>query len=129
MRLKAASEQRVKAYGGVDLQLHSFLALTLDGGEWSVSGSGRFNSRGKRAPGHPQDKNVSASQSQYGHFDDDINLLPLHGFEPRFLGGAARRVVTVLSELHRSFLLDYKRGKLSVKYPQFVCNKFLFHFA
>jgi hypothetical protein len=29
-------------WGGVNLQLHLFLTLTLDGGEWSASRLGRF---------------------------------------------------------------------------------------
>ena len=28
--------------GGVDIKLHSFLTLTLNGGMWSISGFGRF---------------------------------------------------------------------------------------
>jgi hypothetical protein len=36
--------------GGVNIQLHSFSALALDGGEWSVSRHGRFIP-GERAPG------------------------------------------------------------------------------
>jgi hypothetical protein len=33
----------MKAYGGVDVQIHIFLTSALVGGEWSASLSGRFN--------------------------------------------------------------------------------------
>jgi hypothetical protein len=32
----------MKAYGGVDVQIHILLTSALAGGEWSVSCSGRF---------------------------------------------------------------------------------------
>jgi hypothetical protein len=32
----------MKTYGGVDVWLHEFLTLALDGHEWSASRSGRF---------------------------------------------------------------------------------------
>jgi len=32
----------MKAYGGVEVQLHSFLTSALDGGEWSTSRPSRF---------------------------------------------------------------------------------------
>jgi hypothetical protein len=32
----------VKAYGGADVESHAFLTSALDGGEWSVSRTGRF---------------------------------------------------------------------------------------
>jgi hypothetical protein len=32
----------MKAYGGVDVQIHIFLTLVLVGGEWSASRPGRF---------------------------------------------------------------------------------------
>jgi hypothetical protein len=40
----------MKAYGGVDVEIHIFLTLTLVGGEWSPSRPGRYN-LGERAPG------------------------------------------------------------------------------
>jgi hypothetical protein len=40
----------MKAYGGVDVQIHIFLTLTLVGGEWSASRPGCFTP-GERDPG------------------------------------------------------------------------------
>jgi hypothetical protein len=40
----------MKAYGGVDVQIHIFLTSALAGGEWSASRPGRFTS-GTRALG------------------------------------------------------------------------------
>jgi hypothetical protein len=40
----------MKAYGGVDVQIHIFLTSALAGGEWSASRHGRFTP-GERAPG------------------------------------------------------------------------------
>jgi hypothetical protein len=40
----------MKAYGGVDVEIHIFLTSALVGGEWSASRLGRFTS-GDRAPG------------------------------------------------------------------------------
>jgi hypothetical protein len=40
----------MKAYGGVDVQIHIFLTSALAGGEWSASRPCRFTS-GERAPG------------------------------------------------------------------------------
>jgi len=62
---------------------------------------------GEKGPHYPQNKTSVPPRASLDVLVT-INLLPLHGFEPRFLGGAVRPVVTVLSELHRPFLLDYK---------------------
>jgi len=40
----------MKAYGGVKVKIHTFLASEIDGGEWSASLPGRFIPR-ERAPG------------------------------------------------------------------------------
>jgi hypothetical protein len=40
----------MKAYGGVDVQIHIFLTSALAGGEWSASRPGRLIP-GERAPG------------------------------------------------------------------------------
>jgi hypothetical protein len=39
----------MKAYRGVDVQIHIFLTSALVGGEWSASGTGHFTS-GERIP-------------------------------------------------------------------------------
>jgi hypothetical protein len=39
----------MKAYGGVDVEVHIFLTVALDGGEWSVSRPSHF-APGERAP-------------------------------------------------------------------------------
>jgi hypothetical protein len=40
----------MKAYGGVDVQIHIFLTSALVGGEWSASRPGNFTP-GERVPG------------------------------------------------------------------------------
>jgi hypothetical protein len=40
----------MKAYGGVDVQIHIFLTSALVAGEWSASHAGRLSS-GERIPG------------------------------------------------------------------------------
>jgi hypothetical protein len=40
----------MKAYGGMDVQIHIFLTSTLVGGEWSASRPARFTP-GEKAPG------------------------------------------------------------------------------
>jgi hypothetical protein len=40
----------MKAYGGLDVWIHDFLASALVGGEWSASRPARFTPR-ERAPG------------------------------------------------------------------------------
>jgi hypothetical protein len=40
----------MKAYGGVDVEIHIFLTSVFAGGEWSASRPGRFTP-GVRAPG------------------------------------------------------------------------------
>jgi hypothetical protein len=86
---KTSSGQKIKACGKV------------------VSGSGRSNSWGKGPP-LPTEQNVSASQNQSWRLGDH-KALAFTWFEPRFLDGAVRPVVTDLSELHRLFLLEYKQ--------------------
>jgi len=42
---KMLKHHAMNTYGEVDLQLHAFLICALDGVEWSLSRTGRFNPR------------------------------------------------------------------------------------
>jgi hypothetical protein len=42
----------MKTYEGAEVKLRAFLTLTLDGGEWSASGLGRFTPREKGTATH-----------------------------------------------------------------------------
>jgi hypothetical protein len=42
----------MKAYGGVDVQIHILLTSALDGGEWLALLSGRFTPRERAPAGH-----------------------------------------------------------------------------
>jgi hypothetical protein len=42
----------MKVYGGVDVEIHVFLTLTLAGGEWSDSRPGRFTTGERIANTH-----------------------------------------------------------------------------
>ena len=51
---------------GTEVRFHSFLTLTLDGGEWSASCPGCFTS--SKEPCYPLNWRLSAPHSQFGWF-------------------------------------------------------------
>jgi hypothetical protein len=73
----------MKAYGGVDVQIHIFLASTLAGGEWSASLPGRFT---------PRTYWIVGWMDPRAGLDDveKRNFLTLLGLEHRTLGRPAR---------------------------------------
>jgi hypothetical protein len=79
----------MKAYGGADIEIHSFLTSALVGGEWSASRPGRFTP-GERACGtHWIGGWVEPKVGM-----DDVErrkFLTLPGLELRLLGRPARR--------------------------------------
>jgi hypothetical protein len=70
----------MKAYWGVDVQLHTFLILALDGGEWSVSCLGCFTSQGK-SMWYPLDRRLGGPRSQSGCSGEGKNSQSLLGLE------------------------------------------------
>jgi hypothetical protein len=65
----------MKAYGGVDAQIHIFLASALAGGEWSASRFGRFTP-GERTPWYPLDRRLGGPQSWSGRRGEENTLHP-----------------------------------------------------
>jgi hypothetical protein len=78
----------MKAYGGVDVQIHIFLNSALADGEWSVSHSGSFIP-GERAPGTHW---IGGWVNPRAGLEDmeERKLLILPGLELRPLGRPAR---------------------------------------
>jgi hypothetical protein len=71
----------------------SFLTCALDGGEWSVSRSGRFH------PGETStDTHWVGLRTGLDTVKNRKNLLALPGIEPRFLVRSSRSLITMLSE-------------------------------
>lgn len=61
----------------------SFLASTLDRGEWLCSGPCRFPLA--KEPRYPPNWKLCSLHSQYGYFAEEKNIFPISGFEPRIL--------------------------------------------
>jgi hypothetical protein len=87
----------MKVYGGMKVQIHSFLSMALDGGEWVVSGPGCFT------PGK------GALRTHWiGGWEDPKtywmiwrteNLLLLPRIKPRYLTYQAHSLVNTPTEL------------------------------
>jgi hypothetical protein len=67
----------MKAYGGLDVEIHIFLTSALAGAELSASRPGRFT-LGERAPWYPLDRRLSGPQSRSGRRGDE-KILDLTG--------------------------------------------------
>jgi hypothetical protein len=78
----------MKAYGGVDVQIHIFLTWALVGGEWSPSDRYRFTP-GEKWPGTHW---IGGWVGPRAGLDDveKIKFLIIPGLELRFLGRLAR---------------------------------------
>jgi len=63
----------------MEVWFHSFLTWVLDWGEWLTSRPGRFCRGGELL--YPLNRRLGGYLSQWGHFSEDNNILPLQGFE------------------------------------------------
>jgi hypothetical protein len=70
--------------GATEVQLRPFVTLALDRGKWSASCPDRFTP-GERATPYPLNMRLGGPQNRSRRFGEEINLLSLRGFEPRFV--------------------------------------------
>jgi hypothetical protein len=70
-----------KVYGGVEIQIHTFLTSTLHEGKGSSSSPGRFIP-GKRMLWYPLDRRLGGPQSRSGRGGEEKNSQPLPGLQP-----------------------------------------------
>jgi hypothetical protein len=78
----------MKAYWGMELKLHAFLTLALDGGEWPAS---RPLYPQRQSPWYPLDKELGGPQSRSGHGGKAKNSQTLPGLEPPIIQPVAQR--------------------------------------
>jgi hypothetical protein len=73
----------MKAYEGMEIELHAFLTSALEGGEWSASRRGRFTPRGNTSR-YPMDRRLGGPQSRSERSGEEKGKsLSLPGIEPR----------------------------------------------
>lgn len=77
------------------MKLHEFVMWTLHGGEWSLSGHGRPNSR-DTAPGSPPtgEEAMNLRVGQKSVYKNKFYPLHLPGIEPGLFACSPRRLVT-----------------------------------
>jgi hypothetical protein len=81
MKLKFSLSTPRRHKGRVQVWIHSFLTLVLDGGEWLTSRPGRFTLGEERR--HPLNTRLAGPRSGPDVFGVEKNVLHLPGFEPR----------------------------------------------
>jgi hypothetical protein len=86
----------MKAYWGVEVQVHAFLTSALDGGEWSTSRPRRFTPR-ERAPGTHGIAGWVGSRRQSERCGEENNSQPLPGLEPSIIQHEDLRTIFISS--------------------------------
>jgi len=82
----------IKAYGGVEVQLRSFLTSALEGGEWLASCPNCFTA-GESAAVTVRKRRLGRNHRRCGSFAEEENFSPPQGNKPRLL--ICLHVVTV----------------------------------
>jgi len=80
----------------VEIQLHAFLTLVLDGGDWSASRLRPLYPQGK-SPWYPLDRRLGGTRSRSGRGGEETNSQPLPGPESPIIEPVAQHLTTELS--------------------------------
>jgi len=89
--------QTKQVNGEVEVYLHSFLTLVLDGCEWPGTDCGRFTLY--KSPRYKENKRKSEPQNSSKHIEEQMNPVPLPWREPRFLTRPAHNLVPIPTAL------------------------------
>jgi hypothetical protein len=104
----------MKAYGGVDVSIHIFLALALAGGEWSASHPGHFNT----SEGAPSTHWIGGCVDLRAGLDDlgKITFFTLPGLELRPLSRPARSQSQYRLRYPGPYFISIQCTKLCVRF-------------
>jgi hypothetical protein len=91
--------QTKQVNGEVEVYLHSFLTLALDGCEWPDIDCGRFTLY--KRPKDEGNKSKSEPQDNSKHIEAQEDAVPMPGIEPRFLARPAHNLVPIPIKLSR----------------------------
>lgn len=125
-RDKVVHMHAMRAYGEVEVQLHSFVTCVLDEGEWSASRLICL-APAKRAPSTPKHSRLGRHQSQSGRCGEQKNLLPWPGIKTRFLGGPAHSLVSYTPYTNPAVVKSHSQLKNTQKNSRVIHHKFLFY--
>jgi hypothetical protein len=116
----------VRAYGGVEVQLHSFVTWIPDEGEWSASCLSCL-APAERAPTTPKHSRLDRHQSQSGCCGEQKKLLPWPGIKTRILGGPAYSLVSYTPYTNSAVVKSHLQLKNTQKNSRVIHHKFLFY--
>ena len=107
----------------MEVELHSFTASALDGGEQSTSTPGHFTH--DDIPRYPLNRRLGGTQSKSGSFGRQKNTWSLQGTEPRFLASPT----LTCTQLHpQNYMQTNKKSRyLPVQFLDFGAGTYVTH--
>jgi hypothetical protein len=125
-REKVVHMHAMKAYRGVEVQLHSFVTWVLDEGEWSASRLS-YLAPAKRAPTTPRHSRLGRCQGQSGCCGEQKNLLAWPGIKTWIIGGPVHSPVSYTPYTNAAVVKSHSQLKNIQKKRRVIHHKFLLY--